>query len=57
MHASCSTKKIKPCAAIPYPEVLPIEALLVCVWAIQWNLWRHVKKIQKVAATFSHMAT
>ena len=43
-------KKIKPFAPILYPEVLLVEALLMHVWAIQWNFLKHILKLPKVAA-------
>ena len=56
MRVAQLKKKIKPCAPVLYPEVLLMVALLMHVWAIQWNLLKHILKLPKVdAVPFSHM--
>ena len=48
VHASCSTKKVKQCAAIPHPESATRGGSPGArVWAVQWNLWRHIKNKKK----------
>ena len=39
----------------PSPRSATVEALLVRVWAVQWNLWRHIKKFPKVVVAYSYM--
>ena len=58
VHASCSTKKVKQCAAIPHPESATGGGSpgASCVGCTMEFVEAHQKKNPKVTSASSHMA-